>query len=400
MTQNYHPSTPAELADMVHQACDSKTPVTAWGGGTHQAIGNAIQPEGVIIHTRKLNRVLIYEPRDMTISIEAGTTLAELDAVIRPHGQMLPMDVPLPSQCTVGGAIAVAADGARRLGYGTFRDVLLGVNVVEASGRMSKSGGMTVKNVSGYDMMKLYHGSFGTLGLLTSVNLKLIPRPRAVATLRVNFNDMASAFGMIDRVHEGQLLPVAAELICDNHIGLNQPDQQTIEVAFQTDGLPEAVERHLRDLETLAKASHATASRTLRTNEHDSFWAYVADLPQLTQLPTDKMALKLSCLPSALGAAMQTAQTLAARLGLRFSANARSLNGVAYIRVRGNTAALIAYHGALLVQHPHLVILAAPPEVKTTCKVWGNAFNGLEIMQNIKREFDPHGLLNRNRFVV
>src|SRR5262249_49098411 len=137
----------------------------------------------VAMRTNRLNKVLDYTPDDMTISVGAGITLAEIDAALRPNGQMLPMDVALPNRSTIGGALACAADGPRRLGYGTFRDLFLGTRVVEAGGRISKAGGMTVKNVSGFDMMKLYIGSMGSLAILVSANFKLLPIPRATATV-------------------------------------------------------------------------------------------------------------------------------------------------------------------------------------------------------------------------
>ncbi len=396
------PKTPAELAEIVQHAHETNAVIVPQGGGTHQSIGNPIAAndrEIITINMRGLNRVIEYEPNDMVIGVEAGMTFAELDAIVRPNGQMLPLDVPLPERCTIGGALAVAADGPRRLGYGTLRDLILGAHVVEASGRISKAGGMTVKNVSGYDMMKLYHGSYGTLSIITRANFKLLPRPRAAATLRMGFDSLAAAFKLVDALQASQFTPAAVELICDaKHNGVSLTTQ--IEVAVLTDGLPDAVARHERDIPALAKGLGSTTWTVLHGNQHDTFWAYVADLNQVADLQPDKLALKLACLPSQLGDALALAQKLAAQHALTLTLNARAINGVAYLRARGANANLQAFHTALLAQHPRLVVTGAPEALRGKLAIWGNDVRGRDIMQRIKHEFDPQRLLNPGRFVV
>lgn len=395
------PHTPAELAEMVREAQAKNAVIVPQGGATHQSIGNPLAPherEVMTTNLRWLNRVVEYEPNDMVIGVEAGMTFAELDAVVRPNGQMLPLDVPVPSRCTVGGALAVAADGPRRLGYGTLRDLTLGVQVVEASGRQSKAGGMTVKNVSGYDLMKLYHGSYGTLGVITRVNFKLLPRPRAAATVRMNFDSFDAAFQLIDALQASQYTPAAVELICDSkHNGVSRNAQ--IEVALLADGLPESVARHERDIPALAKTFGCKDAAILRGENHDTFWAYVADMSQVAELSLDKLALKLACLPSKLSQAVALAQKLADQFDLVLTLNARALNGVAYVRVRGSNANLQAFHAALLVQYPRTIVLGSPDGLHGKLAVWGNDVTGLDIMRRIKHEFDPHNLFNPGRFV-
>src|SRR5690242_4776544 len=134
-------------------------------------------------------------------------TIGALRAHLAQHGQMLPIDPPLPSRATIGGLIATATDGPRRLGYGTLRDLLIGISVIEAGGRISKSGGMVVKNVSGFDMMKLYLGSFGTLAVIASANFKLMPIPRAMASLLCVFDNTTQAFAALEALQLTQLTP-------------------------------------------------------------------------------------------------------------------------------------------------------------------------------------------------
>src|SRR5262249_36167454 len=120
------PGSAEEMADAMKVAAAVHAAVIPWGGGTRQPLGTApvaIDRPVVVMRTNRLNKVLDYTPDDMTISVGAGITLAEIDAALRPNGQMLPMDVALPNRSTIGGALACAADGPRRLGYGTFRDL-------------------------------------------------------------------------------------------------------------------------------------------------------------------------------------------------------------------------------------------------------------------------------------
>jgi glycolate oxidase FAD binding subunit len=154
------PANVEELVAVLRVAQELRAAVVPWGGGTQQLIGNPPEQADLVVRTERLNQVLIHEPFDLTISVEAGMTLGALRAHLARHGQMLPVDPALPERATIGGLIATAADGPRRLGYGTLRDLLIGISVVEAGGWVSKAGGMVVKNVSGFDMMKLYLGSF------------------------------------------------------------------------------------------------------------------------------------------------------------------------------------------------------------------------------------------------
>ncbi|NTU80614.1 MAG: FAD-binding oxidoreductase, partial [Chloroflexales bacterium] len=241
------PGSVEELAQAVAACHAARVAVVPWGGGTRQSWGRPPAAERfVVIRTTRLGRVLVYEPDDLTISVEAGMTLAALDEALAANGQMLPLDGPRPERSTIGGILATAADGPRRLGYGTARDLLIGAQVVEATGRVSKAGGMVVKNVSGFDMMKLYLGSMGTLAIIVSANFKLLPRPRAAGSVSCLFRRPEGALALAERVAASQLTPAAVEY----HEGwaLDGSGAPVVSLEVRAEGLPAAVERHLRDL--------------------------------------------------------------------------------------------------------------------------------------------------------
>jgi len=395
------PASPDELAACVKACHTAGAAVVPWGGGTRQSWGRPPAETFVAVSTGRLSRVLVYEPDDLTISVEAGITLDALDHALAANGQMLPLDGPLPGRATLGGALATAADGPRRLGYGTARDLLIGIGVVEASGRASKAGGMVVKNVSGFDMMKLYLGSLGSLAVIVSANFKLLPRPRAAATLLCGFERPEAALALADALRESPLAPVAVEYLEGwTEAALGDAPPAPYLLAVRAEGLAPAVERHLRDGATLAVRAGAIAAAELRGEGHERLWAHVNNLPQTGELAADELVARLTCLPGDLPAALAAARGAAREHSLALAASARALSGVAYLRARGNGGALAAWHAALLARHPQVAVIGAPPGLAAELPVWGRELPNVELMRRIKQEFDPDNRLNPGRFVV
>ena len=172
------PATAAELGDLVREAAAAGQGLYPVGGRTTLDLGLPPLKPGFAVDTRGLDRVIDYPARDMTITVQAGITIGGAAAARSPpKNQWLPVDVPLPDRATLGGAIAANASGPRRLGYGTLRDYVIGISFVADDGGEVKAGGRVVKNVAGYDLMKLHVGALGTLGVVTQVTLKVKPRP-------------------------------------------------------------------------------------------------------------------------------------------------------------------------------------------------------------------------------
>jgi glycolate oxidase FAD binding subunit len=171
------PTSAAEVADIVRRCAAEGTAVYPVGGGTMLDYGLPPARPGLAMELRALDKVIDFPARDMTITVEAGITITKLDEIVRAEGLHLPIDVPEPERATLGAAIACNVSGPRRYGYGTFRDYVLGITTVNDRGELVSAGGRVVKNVAGYDLMKLHTGALGTLGVITQVTLRLKPVP-------------------------------------------------------------------------------------------------------------------------------------------------------------------------------------------------------------------------------
>lgn len=206
------PATVAEAGRWVRETRAAGNAVYPVGGRTMLDFGLPPTKPGIALDTTGLNSVIDYPARDMTITVQAGITLDALNKALAVENQWLPVDVPLASRATLGGAVATNVSGPHRFGHGTLRDYVIGISFLTDDGVEVKGGGRVVKNVAGYDFMKLQTGALGTLGLLTQITLKVKPRPETTATLAFGCSSNELA-GMLDLLHKSNARPDAIELL-------------------------------------------------------------------------------------------------------------------------------------------------------------------------------------------
>jgi glycolate oxidase FAD binding subunit len=229
------PATPTQLAEALATAAASQQPITL-GGSFSKLAPPAV---GVTISTSALNRILQYEPRDLTISVEAGTPFAEITRVLAEHRQMIPLDPPFAEQATIGGVLALDQCGPRRRLYGSARDMTIGMTFATLEGKLVQTGGMVVKNVAGLDMSKLLIGSRGTLAAMASINFRVHPIPPASRTFVRHFAKMPEAMEACSAALKSVLQPAAIDLL---------KSAKGYQVLIQAGGNREVLERYARDL--------------------------------------------------------------------------------------------------------------------------------------------------------
>lgn len=208
------PTNEQELAEALKAAADAREIISLGGAHSKDRMGGRLtQPAQRTITTSAMKRVLNYEPRDLTISVEAGLPWREFRALLAANQQMVPLDPPYADTATVGGVVAANTCGPRRRLYGSARDLVIGMRFATLEGKVVQTGGMVVKNVAGLDMSKLMIGSFGTLAALASVNFKLNPVPVESLTFVLPFADAATCLGARDQILQSVLQPAALDLL-------------------------------------------------------------------------------------------------------------------------------------------------------------------------------------------
>lgn len=206
------PGATEEVAEVLKLAARAGWGVLPAGAATWLPPAGAGRPI-LVLSTERLAREVAYVPADLTASVSAGSSLGELQALLAPHGQWLPLDPPAADRATLGAVVSLADAGPARLGYGTPRDHVLGLEVVTGDGRVLRLGGQVVKNVAGYDLTRLLVGSRGALGVITRVNLRLRPLPERDETLALECPDAAEARATLLALRARGVEPVAAELL-------------------------------------------------------------------------------------------------------------------------------------------------------------------------------------------
>jgi glycolate oxidase FAD binding subunit len=254
----FRPENPEHLAELLLEASSAHRTIRLGGNFSKDRLGGPLSPADVIISTAAMNRVLQYEPRDLTISVEAGMPFAELVRVLAARNQMLPLDPPWLDQSTVGGVLAANLSGPRRRLCGTARDMVIGMTFATLEGKLINSGGMVVKNVAGLDMAKLMIGSFGTLAAIATVNFKVFPMPVASRTFVMEFASAAAAFAERDRILSTVLQPSAIDIV-------NWP--RGFRLLIRASGNEEVLHRYAREL----PQAHI---------EDDSAWDAICEFPR------------------------------------------------------------------------------------------------------------------------
>ncbi|MFN3422918.1 MAG: FAD-binding oxidoreductase, partial [Armatimonadota bacterium] len=260
--------TEEKLAEAVRKAQESSLALIPLGNGTKRHIGLPPSRYDVALWLRPMSGVVEYSPEDLVVIVRTGTTLTELQQILTERGQFLPIDPPFPDTATIGGIVATAYAGPCRCLYGAVREHLLGIKVVQPDGTVTRFGGKVVKNVAGYDMTKLYVGSFGTLGVITEAAFKVRPLPEHKATLLLWSNKLDAVEVFLSQLTLSDVAPSFAELL--NEAAMKQIRLQEL-FAFEGqyclllgfDGFREEVDWWLNESKRIASEANLSVGQTL-----------------------------------------------------------------------------------------------------------------------------------------
>lgn len=284
ITETLTPTDQAALAEAVRDAASKQTAVYPIGGGSSlRSDAKSTQP-GVGISLAKLNRVIDHPAADLTITVEAGMTIAELTSVLASQRQRLPIDIPHPERATVGGVVATNAAGPRRYGYGTMRDYLLGFTAVDGTGTMFSGGGRVVKNAAGYNMCRLMTGSHGTLGILTQVTLLVRPMCEASVLFVCDVPNFDVAEQLLAGLVHSPAHPVAIEFAAgrqrESDLSLGPVLQGNVgRLYVGLEGSAAEVNWMVEQLRADWATSGATAPMLVPTPRAETLWRWLAEFP-------------------------------------------------------------------------------------------------------------------------
>ena len=389
------------VSAVMRAAHQADATVIPWGGGTQMALGDLPTRLDAVVSLARLDRLVEYTPEDLTITVEAGMTLGTLNCILAEQNHFLPLDPPILEQATVGGTLAADVSGPLRTRYGTARDLILGSKVVLADGTPVKVGGRVVKNVAGYDLSRLWVGSLGSLAILTEATFKVYPLPEKRATVIAAFSDVieAAAFAAGSAWNSGSALE-ALELLSPKaatRLGSLPVGRWLVLTRFA--GIEAAVRASVYQL--TGEGEHVEEM----VSEDEALWEGVCDLSVKQQEETPEgITFKVGVLPTEIG---QTCQWLmdAVQGKADLTLTARVPAGLifAHLSAEEDAARLAGWleqaREKVRAARGHLIITSAPPAVKEHLSVWGPVGETFDLMQRLKEEFDPLGLLCPGRFV-
>ena len=399
------PASTHEIQEILGYAADNELSVIPAGSGTKLGIGVPPEEVDLILSTSRLDQILEYEPADLTVTVEAGIQLASLQAKLAEHGQYFSLDPPYADRCTIGGITATNASGPSRLRFGSARDLVLGMRVVQSNGTVVKSGGKVVKNVAGYDLNKLYLGSFGTLGVITEISLKLQPLPEIERNILLTFADIGEAVNGASEISGSQLLPTFLNLFVNGAPLTDSPEPCLL---MGLDGHPETVEWQIDSVKAIAQQNGAIGVGVYEGQRQLELRGSMCTFPEnesVTPIVICRANLRRTDVGDFLNAVLEMNDSSSWRV----RAMGLMGNGVVYVTcsdfpdgdvpVQEVADAIANLRDAAANVSGNLIVESAPTALKRQIDVWGPVGGSFELMKAIKAKFDPIGLLNVGRFV-
>jgi glycolate oxidase FAD binding subunit len=371
------PESPAALAAILRECSARAERVALDGNSSKRAMGGRVAGPATRVTTASIRGILEYEPRDLTVSVAAGTPWRELVAALAEHRQMLPLDPPCAETATAGGVIAANVSGPRRRLYGAARDMVIGMTLATLDGELVRTGGMVVKNVAGLDTQKALIGSYGTLAAIASVNFKLAPMPAESRTYLLAYDSAREAIAARDRILASVLQPAAVDLL--NPAAAAQCGFAGYVVAVQAGASAAVLARYDRELDGATK---------LDGEQENAFWSNVREFaPRWIDAHAAGSIVRAGHALSDLGGVLASSPGPCV---------ARAGSGVAYLAF-ADAPELRAWFEATARQPWSRIVEWSAAPLAEGLEAWPDPGEDYAVMQRLKAMFDPQALLNPGR---
>jgi glycolate oxidase FAD binding subunit len=375
------PDTAQAFADALKRASAERLPTVIRGGGTKLSWGRPPATVDLVVATTRLNRLIAHRHGDLTVTVQAGMKLRDLNAVLSRERQWLPIDSAF-GEATIGGIVATNDAGPSRHRHGTPRDLVIGITLALTDGRVAKAGGTVVKNVAGYDLGKLVSGSHGTLAGIVDVTFKLVPIPQSSATLVAWYTDPAALARDVSALDATQIEPAAFDIRAE---GSETPFQLKLRIATS----PAACDAQI----AAARALVSGQATVLTDVAEQATWA-----AQLDVLTHGDSVVRLAWLPARLPQVLSFLAELQ-RVDDVHVTFAGRVAGSGMARLSGGTSAVAVAVERLRASDEvgNVVLLRGSRELKERVDVWGPERPSDRVARAVKQSLDPAGILNAGR---
>jgi glycolate oxidase FAD binding subunit len=396
------PGTVEELSKTLASASQHELAVAPWGGGTRIGLGNALNRLDAVVDLSRMGQMTQHNPADLTCTVEAGIPVATLQKTLAKHGQFLPVDPPLPGRATIGGTLAVGTGGPLKWQFGSIRDLIIGMKVVQADGTLVKSGGQVVKNVSGYDMARLHVGAIGTLGVIAEVSLRLTPLPQHEVTVIAGFETGRQCHEAARDTFHSHVLPLAL-------VSFNPEARARLEIqggdsphllAVRLAGRPMTLKRQVDECTSLYRRAGAATVVKLDDTESAAVWRQAADFG-LDDKTTPLLTARASVPPAEVPGLADALERASENGPLRPAIVSQPGYGTVAVHWFGEDAAVDKLQRARQAVHQadgRMIVERCPIDVKSQLDVWDEVGEPLATMRRMKNQYDPKGVLNPGRF--
>jgi glycolate oxidase FAD binding subunit len=413
------PATADAAAAVVQHAAEHDWTVLPSGGCTRLGIGNIPKRNDLVLSTSRMDSVLHYDAGDLTIGVEAGVKLVSLQKILSEHDQFLPIH-PISPEQTVGGLLATALQGPMQH-WAAVRDFCIGIGFVSGDGKQAKAGGRVVKNVAGYDVMKMLIGSHGSLGLITSANFRVYPRPKQTRTFVMQFAERDEALAMRDRIVRSPLAPMcmefasprALEYLNPAVVAPRNPDHYSPESPIAPETHWQLVLQAVGSDAVLARYGAELGSavtRTVNGEEESKLWECFAGFGErVVARYRNSMLLQVNTTVSDIAATLAAIESAALDNNLLPALVGRAglaVLSVAMVPLSVDPPSAMQYANAAsslraaLPAGSSAIVLRCPTEAKRHFDVWGSPSSDIACMRAVKRAMDPRNILSRGRFVI